>query len=243
VGGVIPAQKVYSFSKKRDPQNYKFINQKGTADNRIQLIKAPGEVDGQQFIIEGCENCDIYIMDHTAQVSIDQCKGCTIFIGPCDGSVFLRESSNCTVGIICQQFRTRDCRDIDIYLHIKTQPSIESSMNMRFSCLSVAYPQLLDQFKKTSLSPYHNIWYQIYDFTSNPSNWTISKDLATVLKDAKDISFDRNSSLLPYTCGSLNPSAKSATVFFLLPLASKDEAVVDYLNQAKQLEIRRTIRK
>jgi len=52
-------------------------------------IKAPGEINGQMFIIEDCEDCDIYICDYTAQVQIDYCKNCRIFVGPSESSVSL----------------------------------------------------------------------------------------------------------------------------------------------------------
>lgn len=39
-------------------------------------------VNGQQFIIEDCEDCDIFICDYSANVQIDYCKNCRIFVGP-----------------------------------------------------------------------------------------------------------------------------------------------------------------
>ena len=46
-------------------------------------------INGQMFIIEDCEDCDIYICDYTAQVQVDYCKNCRIFIGPSESSVRL----------------------------------------------------------------------------------------------------------------------------------------------------------
>jgi hypothetical protein len=50
-------------------------------------IKEPGQINGQMFIIEDCEDCDIYVCDYTAQVQIDFCKNCRIFVGPSESSV------------------------------------------------------------------------------------------------------------------------------------------------------------
>lgn len=33
------------------------------------VIKEPGSIRGQQFVIENCQDCDIYLLDHTAQVT------------------------------------------------------------------------------------------------------------------------------------------------------------------------------
>ena len=35
-------------------------------------------IRGQQFIIEECENCTIYLLDHSATVSIDDCTNCRV---------------------------------------------------------------------------------------------------------------------------------------------------------------------
>lgn len=57
-------------------------------------------------------------------------------------SIFIRDCSDCSFAIICQQFRTRDCKRITTFLSCCTQPIIESSTNMKFACLAVNYKQL-----------------------------------------------------------------------------------------------------
>ena len=34
------------------------------------------------MIVRNCENCSIYLFDHTNTVTIDDCKNCKMFIGP-----------------------------------------------------------------------------------------------------------------------------------------------------------------
>ena len=72
------------------------------------LLKLPGELNGQQFIIEECEDCDIFLLDWSATVTIDLCRRCRIFVGPCESSVFLRDCEDIKAVIACQQLRTRD---------------------------------------------------------------------------------------------------------------------------------------
>ncbi len=57
-------------------------------------------------------------------------------------SVFIRDSTNCVLATVCQQFRTRDCRDLYVYLSCTSQPIIESSYNIKFGCLTFNYNQL-----------------------------------------------------------------------------------------------------
>ena len=58
------------------------------------------------------------------------------------GSLFLRDCKRCRVVAACGQFRTRDCQQVDTYLHCSTQPIIEASTQMRFACYQLYYPQL-----------------------------------------------------------------------------------------------------
>ena len=58
-------------------------------------------------------------------------------------SIFIRDSTNCVLATVCQQFRTRDCRDLHVYLSCDSQPIIESSHNIKFGCLTFNYNQLV----------------------------------------------------------------------------------------------------
>lgn len=81
------------------------------------LVKEPGTVNGQQFLIEEVSDCDIFVLDNCTSVQIDACTNCRIVLGPCAGSLFIRDCRNCTVVCAVQQFRSRDCSDMDVYLY------------------------------------------------------------------------------------------------------------------------------
>jgi protein XRP2 len=66
--------------KKLDPKD--FMLQK--LENQT-IIRLPGSIQGQQFIIEDCKNCDIFLCDNSAQITVDMCTNCRVFIGPCEG--------------------------------------------------------------------------------------------------------------------------------------------------------------
>eukprot|EP00798_Chlamydomonas_sp_ICE-L_P000461 gene461-1867_t len=135
--------------KKLDPADFKFVNLKGQV-----------------------KDCDIYVLDQCAQVTIDECVNCRIFIGPTDGSIFIRDSKQCKCAFITRQLRTRDCVDCDIALI--TRPIIESSSNIGFSCFNFNYEALPAQMKAAKLSVFHNFWSHIYDFTTQIGNWHIT---------------------------------------------------------------------
>ena len=77
------------------------------------VVKPPGAVNGQQFVIENCARCVIYVLDRSAAVTIDECEDCTIVLGPCETSVFVRDCKNCAFAIACRQVR-HDAADKDL---------------------------------------------------------------------------------------------------------------------------------
>jgi hypothetical protein len=62
-------------------------------------------------------------------------------------SVFIRDCKSCKFVLSCQQFRTRDCSKIDVFLCCNTQPIIEASSGMRFGCYQYHYPELEGNFR------------------------------------------------------------------------------------------------
>uniref|UniRef100_A0A9J2Q2K9 C-CAP/cofactor C-like domain-containing protein n=1 Tax=Ascaris lumbricoides TaxID=6252 RepID=A0A9J2Q2K9_ASCLU len=147
------------------------------------------------------QECCILVLDYTASVNIDDCEKCLIVLGPCKGSVFVRDCVSCTIFTISQQFRSRDCSDIDVFIFCSTRPIIESCKLMRFRPLSLYYdklegslrtllyssdsllillkkltfkPHISEHMLKASVSPFTNNWNSIHDFTpEETSNFEI----------------------------------------------------------------------
>lgn len=177
------------------------------------VYRLPGSVNGQQFIIQNCDNCTVYVFDHTAQIQIDDCTNCRIFIGPVNGSIFIRDSTGCVLATICKQFRTRDCRDSTVYLACESQPIIESSHNIKFGCFTVNYEKLSDHCKSAGISPWNNNWGNIHDFTSisDGKNYSLMNKDENVFQHLSlpndpsasnlKITDDIDSSYIPYTYG------------------------------------------
>lgn len=147
------------------------------------LVKEPGTVNGQQFLIEEVSDCDIFVIDHCTSVQIDACTNCRIVIGPCTGSLFVRDCKNCTIVGAVQQFRTRDCSDINVYLYsstgivdgslmrvlagltgsplIHTEPIIETSSRMHFGCFALTYFSFQHHMDQAKFSVWNNKWSEV----------------------------------------------------------------------------------
>ncbi|KAK7098375.1 protein XRP2-like [Littorina saxatilis] len=159
------APKVYSWDVRDRSKSQDFIIQdlKGETVGRM-----PGSVNGQQLVIQNCQDCNIYIFDYSATITIDDCTNCNFFIGPVKQSLFIRDCQQCRFVLACMQFRTRDCRHIDVFSLCESQPIIESSSKMRFACFKFFYPELEGQFKASGLSVFNNNWSNLHDFTPVP---------------------------------------------------------------------------
>lgn len=134
------------------------------------ITREPGSLNGYDFVIDGCEGCEIRLLDRTAQIQLDYCKDCKILIGPVGGSVFARNCERCVILGVCQQLRTRECVDCDLLLQIPGHPIIETSRDIRFGPLpSTLYPELLAQMQEAGLKIEKNEWNKVYDFSpDNP---------------------------------------------------------------------------
>lgn len=237
--------KVYSWDKKDrpDPKDFTIAELKGETVGRL-----PGTVNGQQFIINNCQDCNIYIFDHSASVTIDDCIGCKIFIGPSKGSVFLRDCSQCKAVIACQQFRSRDCKGIDIMLYCDTQPIIESTTKIRFGCFHYFYPELKDQFASSGLSAYNNNWSNIHDFSPVPGeeNWSLIPEEVTVADilpnpDTENfsqmkISTEASDSVVPLTHGKRRRIADEFCLILFFHKDNVDETMKKFILNLKNEE-------
>ncbi|XP_045716429.1 protein XRP2 [Phyllostomus hastatus] len=217
-----PKQYSWDQREKVDPKDYMFSGLKSETVGRL-----PGTVAGQQFLIQDCENCNIYIFDHSATITIDDCTNCIIFLGPVKGSVFFRNCRDCKCALACQQFRVRDCRKLEVFLCCATQPIIESSTNIKFGCFQWYYPELAFQFKDAGLSIFNNNWSNIHDFTpvSGELNWSLLPENAVVhhhvpLPTTKElqavrISTEANRSIVPVTQGQRQKSSDESCLVVL----------------------------
>jgi len=208
----VPKKTTYSWDSrpKIDPRDFTIEN----LNNEI-VGRLPDSIAGQQFIIRDCKDTRIYLFDHINTISIDDCENCVIFVGPVKASVFVRDCKNCRIAVSCQQFRTRDCLRLDVFLACVSQPIIEASTHVRVAPLQINYPQLESQFVAAGLSPFNCEWSDVYDFTpvSGEKNFTIMASdvsLTEVLNLPTDgalqefaatVQLEKDKSLIPLTLG------------------------------------------
>ncbi|KAK3726970.1 hypothetical protein QZH41_014713, partial [Actinostola sp. cb2023] len=192
------------------------------------------------------DDSNMYVFDHSATITIDDCTGCTMFLGPIKGSVYFRDCKDCKVVVACQQFRTRDCKKMDIFLCCTTQPIIESSSGMKFGCFQYYYPELEDQFQAADLSLYNNNWSNIHDFTpaAGETTWSLLPEDAQVdayvplptsddLTDAQ-VSLSRDHSSVPLTLGTRRKPYDQVCLAIFFQSPQQKENIKSFLDKIKE---------
>eukprot|EP00735_Rhodelphis_limneticus_P014771 TRINITY_DN8851_c0_g1::TRINITY_DN8851_c0_g1_i1::g.19018::m.19018 TRINITY_DN8851_c0_g1::TRINITY_DN8851_c0_g1_i1::g.19018 ORF type:complete len:377 (+),score=61.27,sp/Q9EPK2/XRP2_MOUSE/40.28/5e-31,TBCC/PF07986.7/9.1e-38,Clathrin_lg_ch/PF01086.12/3.7e-10 TRINITY_DN8851_c0_g1_i1:72-1202(+) len=134
------------------------------------LVKVPGQIAGQGFMVEELTDCVVFLLDHSAQVTIDCCKNTKFFIGPCEDSVFIRNCSNCTFTVACRQLRTRECENCDLSLYVATDPIVELSTNTIFRPFNGSYEGLDAHFQAARMDPAQNKYNLVYDFNKDDTS-------------------------------------------------------------------------
>lgn len=54
-----------------------------------EVLKMPGAVNGQQFVIQNCKNTSIFVFDHANTVTVDDCINCKIILAAVKGRYFV----------------------------------------------------------------------------------------------------------------------------------------------------------
>ncbi|CAD8188999.1 unnamed protein product [Paramecium octaurelia] len=145
--------------RKKDASKYRFYDKQDEI-----LVKKPGEVDGEAFVLRNCVRCKIFIADFSAQILIDDCFDCQMFFAAVESSMFIRGCKRCKVITACGQFRSKKCEDIQTLLFTQSQPIIELSVRMGFGCFRGYYPQLRQHIQKAKLNIWNNTWSDLHDF-------------------------------------------------------------------------------
>jgi hypothetical protein len=133
-----------------------------------KIIRLPGSIAGNDLALDSIDESEIYLFDHSAQITGDFINNSKLIIGPCAGSVFLRDCNNCTISVACSQLRLRDCKNCVVYLYCQTKsPVIESSEGITFHPFNIAYPGLTQHFQAAQLDTKLNYWNSVFDFTAD----------------------------------------------------------------------------
>lgn len=211
----------------------------------VRSAESTSTLENAAIVIYFCHSlvrCDVI-----DSVNIDECYGCRIFIGPVSGSIFIRNSKDCNVIVACQQFRTRECDNMNFGLYCSTRPIIETSTNMLFGCFEFFYFSLKEQMNRAHLVPWNNKWSCIHDFSPNKAcpNWGLLQQskVSSLVEKKKCESivhgelavFDRQW-VIPVTIGCRERSVDESIVVVFWP--SSNLLINEFMTEAQTREWR-----
>ena len=65
------------------------------------LVKRAGDINGIEFKIQDLQDCKVFLLDHSAQITIDRCQRTIFYIAPIKASIFIRNCDDCQITVAC----------------------------------------------------------------------------------------------------------------------------------------------
>lgn len=144
----------------------------------VHLTKTADEIQNRDVLLTHLTNCKVRLFGSPSTLHLKQIDSCEILSGPVSSSVFIDHCRNSTLAFPCQQLRTHNTTDTQVYLHVTSRAIIEDCRGVSFAPFSWSYPTLEEDFAVSGLDQDRNNWSQVDDFNwlaaGTPSpNWTV----------------------------------------------------------------------
>lgn len=146
-------------------------------DNEV-LTKTSEEIQKRDVLLTHLSSCKVRLFGSPSTLHLKHIDSCEILCGPVSSSVFVDQCKNSTLVFPCQQLRTHNTTDTQVYLHVTSRAIIEDCHGVSFAPFSWSYPTLEEDFSVSGLDRDRNNWDQVDDFNwlaaGTPSpNWTV----------------------------------------------------------------------
>ncbi|XP_034050090.1 tubulin-specific chaperone C [Thalassophryne amazonica] len=153
------------------------------------LTKTAEEIQKQDVLLTHLTNCRVRLKGCPSTLHLKDIDGCEILCGPVSSSVFVDRCQNSMLALACQQLRTHNTTDTQVYLHVTSRAIIENCRGVGFAPFSWSYPTLEEDFRLSSLDRGRNNWNTVDDF-----NWlavgTPSPNWSVIPEEDRKISWD-----------------------------------------------------
>ncbi|XP_028990149.1 tubulin-specific chaperone C [Betta splendens] len=142
------------------------------------LTKTSDEIQKRDVLLTHLTHCKVRLLGSPSTLHLKHIDGCEILCGPVSSSVFVDHCRDSTLAFPCQQLRTHNTTDTQVYLHVTSRAIIEDCHGVGLAPFSWSYPQLEEDFTVSGLDRDRNNWSQVDDFnwlaagTASP-NWSV----------------------------------------------------------------------
>lgn len=155
------------------PEQCGFSNMYG-----VSLTKTGEDICRRDVLLSHLTNCRVRLHGSPSTLHLKHIDSCEILCGPVSSSVFVDQCKNSTLAFPCQQLRTHNTTDTQVYLHVTSRAIIEDCRGVGFAPFTWSYPTLEEDYVTSGLDRERNNWKQVDDFNwlaaGTPSpNWTV----------------------------------------------------------------------
>ncbi|KAF9538788.1 hypothetical protein EC957_006210 [Mortierella hygrophila] len=115
-------------------------------------------------------------------IHVKNLKRCTLVFPPVSGSILLHDCEGCTLIGACHQSRMHTSTNMNIYIHVTSEPIIEDCTDMRFAPYGQILPsdELDRLFEAAQLNQEVNLYDKVKDFNwlrqQQSPNWRLLED-------------------------------------------------------------------
>lgn len=147
------------------------------ADSQVLTMGAE-EIRQRDVLLTHLSNCKVRLLGTPSTLHIKHIRNSEILCGPVSSSIFVDHVSGCTFAFPCQQLRTHNTTDTQVYLHVTSRAIIEDCSGVSFAPFNWSYPGIDADFEVSGLDRGRNNWTLVDDFNwlaaDTPSpNWTL----------------------------------------------------------------------
>lgn len=168
-----PAPAINEVDGAAAPEQCGFSNMDG-----VYLTKTGEEIHKRDVLLSHLTNCRVRLYGSPSTLHLKHIDSCEILCGPVSSSVFVDQCKNSTLAFPCQQLRTHNTIDTQVYLQVTSRAIIEDCRGVGFAPFTWSYPALEEDFATSGLDRQRNNWSQVDDFNwlaaGTPSpNWNV----------------------------------------------------------------------
>lgn len=157
--------------------------------NGVYLTKKAEDIQRRDVLLSHLTNCKVRLCGAPSTLHLKHIDSCEILCGPVSSSVFVDQCRDSTLAFPCQQLRTHNTTDTQVYLHVTSRAIIEDCQGVSFAPFTWSYPTLEQDFTASGLDRERNNWSQVDDF-----NWlaagTPSPNWNTILEADRKTTWD-----------------------------------------------------
>ena len=114
---------------------------------RDKIIEKDGatKVNMNSTDIDYLENCKVYLLDVSNNLTIKNCKNTKLVITAVKGTIFIENCFSCEIHLVANKMILTGVKDSEIFVYLTRTPVTSGCSNVTFAPCDLRYPYLRAQ--------------------------------------------------------------------------------------------------